>query len=87
MTTTMTSIDAKENFTEVLNHVSHSKERVILTRRGKPVAAIVPLEDLQFLDSEQDKVDVREALDALKESKTGSTVTLENLKDDLGIQS
>lgn len=87
MTTTMTSIDAKENFTDLLNHVLHHKERIIVTRRGKDVVAIVPLEDLQVLEAAQDKTDVREALDALKESKTSSAITLENLKDDLGIQS
>jgi prevent-host-death family protein len=87
MTKTMTTIDAKENFTELLNHVSHSKERVILVRRGKDLVAVVPLEDLLLLETSQDKKDVREAVDALKESKAGSTITIEKLKEDLGIQS
>jgi prevent-host-death family protein len=82
MTTTMTTIDAKEKFTDLINHVSHSKERVILTRRGKEVVAMVPLEDLLFLEATQDKHDLREASDALKEAKNGS-VTLEKLKEEL----
>jgi prevent-host-death family protein len=84
MTTTMTTVDAKENFTDLINHVSHSKERVILTRRGKDIVAIVPLEDLQFLDNSQDQHDLREAIDAYKEAKSGGSITLEQLKDDLG---
>jgi prevent-host-death family protein len=84
MTTTMTTVDAKENFTDLINHVSHSKERVILTRRGKDLVAIIPLEDLQFLDNTQDQHDLREAIDALKEAKNGGSITLEQLKDDLG---
>lgn len=84
MTTTMTTVDAKENFTDLINHVSHSKERVILTRRGKDIVAIIPLEDLQFLDNTQDQHDLREAIDALKEAKNGGSITLEQLKDDLG---
>jgi prevent-host-death family protein len=87
MTTTMTTVDAKEKFTELLNHVSHTKERVILTRRGKELVAIVSLEDLQFLESVQDKNDLDEAMDAHKESKKTPPTPLETLKDDLGIQS
>ena len=84
MTTTMTTIDAKEKFTDLINHVSHSKERVILTRRGKEVVAMVPLEDLQYLEATQDKHDLREAGDAFKETKNSGSITLEQLKDDLG---
>ncbi len=87
MTTTMSTQDAKEKFTELLNHVSHTKERVILARRGKELAALVSLEDLHFLESTQDKNDLNEAIDTLKESKGGNTVTLENLKEEIGIQS
>jgi prevent-host-death family protein len=84
MTTTMTTIDAKEKFTDLINHVSHSKERVILTRRGKEVVAMVSLEDLQFLEATQDKHDLTEASDAFKETKSVGSITLEQLKDDLG---
>jgi len=84
MTTTMTTVDVKEKFTEVLNHVAHQKQRVILTRRGKEIAALVPIEDLEFLNDVQDKHDVREAMDSLKEAKSEGTVTLEKLKEDIG---
>lgn len=84
MTTTMTTINAKENFTELLNHVSHTKERVILVRRGKEIAAMVPLEDLRFLETTQDKHDLRDAIDALKEAKSIGTTTLEQLTEELG---
>ncbi len=83
MTTTMATTEAKEKFTDLINHVAHSKERVILVRRGKEVVALVPVEDLQLLEAAQDKHDLREAIDAMKEAKTGS-VTLEQLKEDLG---
>jgi prevent-host-death family protein len=84
MTTTMTTIDAKEKFTDLINHVSHSKERVILTRRGKDIVAMVPLEDLLFLEATQDKHDLREASDAFKETKSTGSITLEQLKEDIG---
>lgn len=85
MTTTMTTIDAKEKFTELLNHIIHSKERVILTRRGKEVVAIVSIEDLQFLENTQDKEDLRLAIDALKDAKSFGTTTLAKLKEEMGL--
>jgi prevent-host-death family protein len=84
MATPMNTVDAKEKFTDLLNHVAHTKERVVLVRRGKEVAALVPLEDLQLLETAQDKGDLREAIDALKDAKNSGTITLEKLKDDIG---
>ncbi len=85
MATEMTTIEAKEKFAELMNHVVHTKERVALTRRGKEIAAIVPIEDLQFLEAIQDKADLNDAIDALKEARHGGSITLEQLKEDMGI--
>jgi len=84
MTTAMTTIDAKEKFVELINHIIHTKERVVLTRRGKEVAAIVSLEDLQLLEAIRDKSDLHEAIDAFKEAKNVGTITLEKLKAEIG---
>jgi prevent-host-death family protein len=84
MTTTMSTIDAKEKFTDLINHVAQNKERVILVRRGKEVAALVPLEDLHFLETTQDRYDLDEAIDAYKEAKNTGTTSLEQLKDEIG---
>jgi prevent-host-death family protein len=87
MTTTMTTVDAKEKFTDLINHVSHTKERVILVRRGKEIAALVSLEDLHFLETSQDKHDLHEAIDALKEAKSSGSISLEKLKEEIGAAS
>lgn len=83
-TTSISTIDAKEEFSELINRVSHNKERIILVRRGKEVAAIVPLEDLLLLEASQDKNDLHEAVEALKEARTQGTITLEQLKREIG---
>ena len=80
MTATITTIDAKEKFAELIDQVAHSKERVILTRRGKEIAAIIPLEDLYLLQESQDKHDLQEATDALKEARNTQVSTLDDLK-------
>jgi prevent-host-death family protein len=77
------TIEAKEQFTDLINRVAHNKERIILTRRGKEIAAIIPLDDLKLLLESQDKHDLHDAIDALKEARVSGTLTLEQLKEDL----
>ncbi len=42
--------EARNTFGTVLNRVAFGKERIVLERRGKALAAIVPLEDLARLE-------------------------------------
>lgn len=86
MTTSfINTIEAKEQFTDLINRVAHNKERIVLTRRGKEVAAIVSLEDLKLILSTQDKHDLQEAIDALKEARHDGTISLEKLKEETGL--
>ncbi len=82
--TIMNTIEAKEQFSDLINRVAHSKERIILTRRGKEIAAIIPLEDLHALQHSQDKHDLHSAIDALKEARSSGTITLSQLNDEIG---
>lgn len=84
-TTVINTVDAKEQFTDLVNRVAHNKERVILTRRGKDIAVIVPVEDFKYLQESQDKHDLREAIDSLKEARSTGTVSLEQLKEEIGV--
>ena len=83
-TTSINTADAKEDFAEIINRVSHYKERIVLTRRGKDVAVIIPIEDLHLLEESQSKTDLHGALEALKEARVQGTVTLEELKNEIG---
>ncbi len=51
VTSDITTVDARNNFSDVVNRAAYGKERIILTRRGKPIAAIVPAEDLERLNA------------------------------------
>jgi prevent-host-death family protein len=87
MTTTfINTVEAKEDFSELIHRVSHHKERVVLTRRGNEIAAIVPLEDLQLLRHLQNQTDLHGALEALKEARSHGTFSLEDLKKQLDKQ-
>ena len=58
---------ARNNFSDVVNRAGYGKERVILTRRGKPIAAVVPIEDVEFLEELEDRADLEAAREALAE--------------------
>lgn len=45
--------EARAQFSELVNRVGFGKERIILTRHGKPLVALVPAEDLADLSSRQ----------------------------------
>jgi prevent-host-death family protein len=49
--------DARDQFADVLNRAAYGKERVVLARRGKPVAAIVPIDDIKALEALDDARD------------------------------
>lgn len=70
------------NMADTINRAAFGRERVILSRHGKPVAAIVPVSDVELLDALEDRDDLRAALKARKE-KGG--ITVEQLKADLGL--
>jgi len=80
MTHIIATADAREKFLELIDLVTHNKERVVLTRRGKEIAAIVPIEDLQLLNESENNHDLQEATDALKEARGAGVITLEQLK-------
>jgi prevent-host-death family protein len=56
---------AGEPFGAVIDHAAHDKARVLLTRDGKPVAAIVPIEDYEALEAIEDAYDAKLAGEAI----------------------
>jgi len=67
--------------------VTYGGERILLRRRGRDLAAIVPMEDLALIEKIEDATDVREAKKALtRMRRTGKKpVPLEKLKRNLGL--
>lgn len=74
--------DIRARLADVLNRVAYRGERVVLERRGKGVAAIVPLEDLERLEAMEEAADVRAAKRSRRER---GGVSLRALKDELGL--
>jgi prevent-host-death family protein len=76
---------ARDNLAELISRAAYGKERIVLTRRGKQLAAVVPIEDLRLLEKLQDEFDLQEARKALAEVQQSGTVSLADLKAELDL--
>jgi prevent-host-death family protein len=47
---------AKDSFSEIIARVSYSGERVLIKRRTRAVAAIVPLQDLEKIQAQDGEI-------------------------------
>jgi len=84
MITIITTAEAQDQFPELINQVVHNKDHIVLTRRGKEVAAIVPIEDLTLLKSLQNQQDLEAALESLKNAREKGSISLDTLKEETG---
>lgn len=84
MATILTAHEVQDKLSEIINQVAHSKEQVIITRRGKEIAALIPLEDFALLQELKNKRDLQEAHDALKEARDKGSIPIEAVKEELG---
>jgi prevent-host-death family protein len=75
--------DIRANLADVINRVAYGGERIVLQRRGKQVLAVVPMEDLAFIEEMENRADIRAALKARKEK---GEVPLEAIKARLEMQ-
>jgi prevent-host-death family protein len=81
--TRLNATKAREDFSDTLNRVAYRGERILLERRGKVVAAIVPAEDVKLLEELEDQFDLKEARKAIADVKKHGTVPWENVKAEL----
>ena len=76
---------AREGFSDAINRVAFGKERVVLRRRGKEVAAMVPIHDLRLLEELEDRIDLIDARAALAETRKKGAKPLDAILKDLGL--
>lgn len=81
----ISTAQARRRFSELIDRVAQEKDRMVVTRRGRPIAAIVPLEDLLWLEDIEDKEDQKAYRAALREAKCKGTVSWERIKKELGL--
>jgi len=79
---------AREEFPDIVNRAAYGKERTIVSRRGKDLAAVIPIEDLRLLErlaeAEMNRQDLEDARTALKEAEEKGTTPLRDFIRELG---
>ncbi len=81
MSAKLTASEARQNFSDILNRAVYGGERVIVHRGKKPVAAVVPMEDLEMLEQIEDRVDLEEVRKRLQEPN----IPWSKIKKELGL--
>ena len=81
--TSVTAKQLKDHPTDVLGRVQYGNERVAVTRYGKEVAAVVPIEDARRLERLEDLIDAEDVLKAIKEAEREGTISLDELRQKL----
>jgi prevent-host-death family protein len=81
MSPKLTASATRQNFADIINRVAYGGERIVVHRRKKPVAAVIPIEDLELLEKIEDRMDVAEARKRLNEP----TIPWSKIKKELGL--
>src|SRR3954464_5205455 len=80
-------VELGNSLSDVLNRAEYRGERIVIHRRDKDAAAIIPIEDLRLLErlvrAEEDRIDTAAALAARKESD--ERIPLGDLRRELGV--
>ncbi|MHA7627576.1 type II toxin-antitoxin system Phd/YefM family antitoxin [Corallococcus sp. M7] len=77
--------EARDDLAELLNRAAYGKERLVLTRHGKKLVAVIPFEDLEALEALEDRRDIQKADAARRESEGQPRVAWKQVKAELGL--
>jgi prevent-host-death family protein len=66
---TINLVRIRSNLADTINRVAYQGERVVLSRRGKGVAALVSMDDLATLEKLEEEADAKAARKALSEMR------------------
>ncbi len=83
MTRRFTTSTARAQFADIVSRAEYAGEHTIIHRRKKPVAAVVPIADLELIERLEDEIDVADARKAMKEK--GKNIPLAQIKKELNL--
>ena len=70
----------RENLSEYLNQVTYNKMDILVQKRNRTVAVLIPVEKYELLEQLEDLVDVRLAMKAMKDEDVPFEKVLAGLK-------
>jgi len=82
--TTISITDARDEFADLVNRVAYGHERIIVARRGKNLAALVPPEDVALLELIENEIDLAAARAALADPANAEALDWSIVRERLG---
>ncbi len=79
----VTTAEARKHFADIVNNVAYGKDTIVLTRRGKELAALVSIDDLKLLQELEDRQDIEDAWKIKNEPD--ENIKLSDLKKELDL--
>ncbi len=73
----------RKELSETLNKVKYTYSRIKITKYGKPVAALIPIEDLEYLEELEEQLDRKAIDEALEEQGNDPYIPWEEVKKEL----
>ena len=61
--------DTRQNMADIIGNVFYGNQRYIIERKGKPVAAVISIEDYKFLERVEDMIDSKFLREAIESSE------------------
>lgn len=83
--TQVTTAEARKHMAELVNRAAYGGERFVVTRHGKELVAIVPLEEATLLDRLRGLLEARDYEAALAEIQDAGTVPWDEVRRNLGL--
>lgn len=81
---TISVTDARDEFADLVNRVAYGHERIVVSRRGRNLAALVPAEDVALLEMLENEIDLSAARAALADPANGRPLDWGAVRDRLG---
>jgi prevent-host-death family protein len=84
MSATLPLAQVKSKFSEMIDHVEHTHDRIVVTRNGRPAAVMISPDDLASLEDTLELLSDPDAMRELTEAKhaaaTGDYITGDELR-------
>ncbi len=87
MSQTVPVRELRNELSQVIDRVADMREHIIVTRRGRPAAVLIPVDEYEALEETAEILSDAETLAAIEEGRRevadGKTVTLAELRQEL----
>jgi prevent-host-death family protein len=85
MTRSLETGARQKGISQAIGRVASTGDRIVIQQRGKPIAALVSLNDLRMLEVFEDQIDVEAARKVLADPKNRKRIPWRRVKATLGL--